>query len=126
MNPKSIFNPFSPKGKAQAIVQQKVSTLIISSVVLSLVGLTVWMQVVLADEPGASGQPSIEVLRNMDPADRKFFNLGYGVMFRVSKVVLADEPGASEQPSIEVLRSMDPADRKFFNPGYGTQTTSAK
>ena len=71
------------------------------------------MQVVLADEPEAIGQPSIEALRNMDPADRKFFTTGYGAM-----------PGGSKEA--EVLPTIDPADRKFFNPGYGAQTTKAK
>jgi hypothetical protein len=106
MNPKPIFKLFSPKGKAQAVVQQGVSTLTISSVALSLVVLTVCTQVVLADEPMASGQPSIEVLPNMDPADRKFFSPGYGAI-----------PGVSKEA--EVLPTIDPADRKFFTPGYG-------
>jgi hypothetical protein len=62
MNPKSIFNLFSPKGKVQTVVQQGVSTLIMSAVALSLLALIVCAQVVLADEPAASGQPSIEAL----------------------------------------------------------------
>jgi hypothetical protein len=113
MNLKPIFNLFSLKGEAQAVAQQGVSTRIISSVALSLVALSASMQVILADEPGASGQPSIEVLRNMDPADRKFFNPGYG-----AQLVMPGE--ADPFPTI------DPADRKFFNPGYGAQTPNAK
>jgi hypothetical protein len=107
MNPKSIFNLFSLKGKAQALVQQGISTLIISSVVFSLVALTGYVRIAQASGPG--GQPSIEMLRNTDPADRKFFTPGYGVQ-------------ASLPKEIATLPAVDPADRKFFTPGYGTQT----
>jgi hypothetical protein len=62
MNPKSIFNLFSPKGKGQTVIRQGVSTQIISAVALSLVALTACAQVVLADEPAASRQPGIEAL----------------------------------------------------------------
>jgi hypothetical protein len=58
------------------------------------------------------GADTPEALPNIDPADRKFFNPGYGV-----------RPGVSEEA--EVLATIDPADRKFFSPGYGAQTTSA-
>ena len=57
MNQKPIFNLFSPKGKAQAVVQQGVSTVILSSVALSLVALTAYMQVVPASEPVAVVAP---------------------------------------------------------------------
>jgi hypothetical protein len=88
MNPKSIFNLFSLKGKVQAVVHQGVATLIISSVALSL-ALTACMQIRPASEPmaavtppqaKASEQHSIEVLPNIDPADRKFFSPGYGAI----------------------------------------------
>lgn len=94
MNPKPIFNLFSPKGKAQTVVQQGVSTLIISSVALSLVAVTACMQVVLADEPLASRQTSIEVLPTVvkdevDPDEDigllEFFNPGYGASSGGSK-----------------------------------------
>ncbi|HXV98267.1 MAG TPA: hypothetical protein VEC93_07580 [Anaerolineae bacterium] len=87
-------------------------------------------------DPGA-----LETLPNIDPADRKFFNPGYGAQ--------ADMPGEAEAlPAIdpadrkffnpsygatsgvseeaEVLPTVDPADRKFINFGYGAQTTGAK
>jgi hypothetical protein len=102
MNPKSIFNLFSLKRKAQAVVHQGVSTLIISAMALSLVLLTGYSRIVQASGPG--GQPSIEMLRNIDPADRKFFTPGYGAI-----------PGGSKEA--EVLLMIDPADRKFFMPG---------
>jgi hypothetical protein len=104
MKPKPIFKLFSLKGKVQNVVQQGVTTLIIGSVALSLVALTGFGRIVQASGP--SGQPSIEMLRQMDPADRKFFSPGYGAM-----------SGGSEEA--EVLPAIDPADRKFFTPGYG-------
>lgn len=94
MNPNPIFKLFSPKGKAQTVAQQDVSTRIISAVALSLVALTAWMQVVLADEPLASRQPSIEVLPTVvkdavDPNEDigllEFFNPGYGASSGGSK-----------------------------------------
>jgi hypothetical protein len=103
VNAKSIFKLFSPKGKGQAVVHQGVSALIISAVALSLVVLTDYGRIVQASGPGE--QPSIEILRMIDPADRKFFNPGYGAMSGVAK-------------EAEVLPVIDPADRKFFTPGY--------
>lgn len=112
MNPKSILNLFNPKGNAQAAVHQRASTLIISLVVLSLMTLPGFVQPMQASGPEAGGQPSIEVLRNIDPADRKFFSPGYGTL-----TVRPEET--------EVLSTIDPADRKFFTPGYGTQNIGA-
>lgn len=106
MNPKSIFKLFSPKGKAQTVVQQGISALIISLVALSLVALTGYAHIVRASGPETGEQPSIEVLRNIDPADRKFFSPGYGAQVATSG-------------KTEVLPAIDPADRKFFTPGYG-------
>ena len=77
MNPKFIFNLFSPKGKAQAVIQQGITTLLISAVMLSLMVLTGYGRIVQAS--GLGQQPSIEALRSIDPADRKFFNPGYGL-----------------------------------------------
>lgn len=149
MNPKPIFNLFSPKGKPQAVVQRGVSTLIVS---LSLVVLTASMQVIQADEPVASGQPSIVALPNIDPADRKFFTPGYGVnaggndltayhrsewdrtpntelgaVENALAVYHQSEWGRSPNTvlGVEAPSKIDPADRKFFNPGYGNQTTNA-
>jgi hypothetical protein len=87
MNPKSIFKLFSPKRKVQTVVQQGVSTLLMSAVALSLLALTVCAQVVLADEPAASGQPGLEALptgvkNEVDPDQDiglfEFFSPGYG------------------------------------------------
>jgi hypothetical protein len=115
MNPSPIFNLFSLKAKAPTVVRQGISILIIGSVALSLVALTACMQVEPAGEPVAavappqaetSGQSSIEILPTIDPADRKFFNPGYGTISGVAK-------------EAETLPTVDPADRKFFTPGYG-------
>jgi hypothetical protein len=54
----------------------------------------------------------LEALSAIDPADRKFFNSGYG-----ARLVMPREA--------EALPNIDPADRKFFAPGYGVQTISA-
>jgi hypothetical protein len=139
MNPKPNFKLFSLKGKEQAVVHQGVSTLIISLVTLSLVALTACMQVVQAGEPvaavappqvEASGQSSIEILPTIDPADRKFFNSGYGVNAPKNDLTAYHQSEWNRTSnidlSIEDFPTIDPADRKFFNPGYGTQTTSAK
>lgn len=105
MNPKIYMRLFNGKGKAPAGSHQGISTLV-SAVALCLVILAGYEQTVQASDPG--GQPSIEELRAMDPADRKFFIPGYGTFSGVSK-------------EAEVLPAVDPADRKFFNPGYGAQ-----
>jgi hypothetical protein len=113
MNPKSIFNLFNPKGKAQTVVQQGVSTLIISSVALSLVALTAWMQVVLADEPVAIEQSSIEVLPpiatdvNEDLGLMEFFSPDYGAISGVSK-------GTEALPTIETDVDGDLGLMEFF------------
>jgi hypothetical protein len=103
MNPKAIFKLFSPKGKAQSVAQQGVSTLIIRSVALSLLALTICAQVVLADEPAASKQPGIEALstavRNEVDPDQdvgllEFFSPGIEtptVMPREAEVLLTIE-----------------------------------
>jgi hypothetical protein len=67
----------------------------------------------MALQAEASEQHSIEVLPTIDPADRKFFNPGYGAI-----------PGVSKE--VEVLSTIDPADRKFFSPGYGAVSGAAK
>lgn len=139
MNPKSIFKLFNLKGKAQAVVHQGVSTLIISSVALSLVILTGYARIVRASGPETSGQPSIEALRNIDPADRKFFTPGYGAQRGMSSETevlptagvephtLAWPPRPTQFMADNAVTSLDetaidPADRKFFTPGYGVNT----
>jgi hypothetical protein len=122
MNPKPIFKLFNPRGKTQAVVQQGVSTLIISSVALSLLALTAYIQVVLADEPLASEQPSIEVLPNIDPADRKFFSPGYG-----AQTVMSTEA----QVLLTVLKDEVDPDQdigllEFFSPGHGAISGGSK
>ena len=127
MNPKSIFKLFSSKGQAQAMVQQGVSALLIGSVALSLVALIGYGRIVQASGPEPEGQLSVEVLRNIDPADRKFFNPGYGVYTPRNDLTAyhQSEWGRTSPTglSIEDLHKMDPADRKFFNLGYGLYAT---
>jgi hypothetical protein len=62
--------------------------------------------VVAPSQAEAGGQHDIEALPTIDPADRKFFNPGYGAI-------------SGESKEVQVLPTIDPADRKFFNPGYG-------
>jgi hypothetical protein len=114
MNPKSIFDLFSSRGKVQAGIYQGVSTLIISLVMLSLAVLTGYVQTVQASGPESGDQLSIEALRNIDPADRKFFNPGYGAYTIM--------PGGTEGIQIGIKERSDPdADiglLEFFSPEY--------
>lgn len=105
MNTESIFNLFDPKGKAHILAQQGISTLILGSVVFSLVALTAYTPIVHASGPELGRQLSLEILRALDPADRKFFTPGYG-----TQVVRSEQ--------VAVLPTVDPADRKFFSQGY--------
>jgi hypothetical protein len=89
---------------------------------LSLLALTVCTQVVLADEPVAIGQSSIEVLPNIDPADRKFFNPGYG-----AQTVMSTE--AEVLPTMlkdEVDPDQDIGLLEFFSPGDGAISGGSK
>lgn len=93
MNSKPIFKLFNPRGKAQTVVHQGISTLIISSVVLSLIALTAWAPIVRASGPEPNGQhtieapPKAEVKHEVDPdADiglLEFFSPGYGALTSV-------------------------------------------
>lgn len=120
MNPKSIFNLFSPKGKVQTVIQQGVSTLIISAVALSFLALIACAQVVLADEPAASRQPGIEALptgvkNGVDPDQDigllEFFSPGYR-----ARIVI---PTEAEVLPIVVKGKVDPDSDigllEFFN-----------
>ncbi len=89
------------------------------------------MQVVPASEPVAvvappqaeiSGQHSIEAIPTIDPADRKFFSLGYGTQMVMSTV-------AEVLPTV-VKDEVDPDEDigllEFFSPGHGAISSVSK